>query len=233
METNYIDLPLGNRVVKVRKWKVKDRNNLKKAFSENKDEVKNGFSIIKYLVEDCLDKEYALNPDEITYILSFLRSICIDNKFKLKYKCNECGNVNDLTFYILDKDGEKGVLHPKFKEESFDNLSIDTKSFHIELQEVKNIKFYKEVLMKSQNTDLDDLILHIKSINSESKSYKELKELFEDCETDEVDEIISIFNEMRFSLDKKNEVQCCDCLNTRELEFDTIPELLPIEWLKK
>ena len=52
-------------------------------------------------------------------------------------------------------------------------------SSKIDLTENRDFGVHDILSRLSLNTDLDDLILHIKSINSESKSYKELKELFE------------------------------------------------------
>ena len=34
---DYIDLNVGNKIVKIRKWKVKDRENFKKDLLKNKD----------------------------------------------------------------------------------------------------------------------------------------------------------------------------------------------------
>ena len=99
---DYIDLNVGNKIVKIRKWKVKDRENFKKDLLKNKDSAEKVAKVtLDNLVYNCLDKEYALNPDEIQYVFNNIRINSISDEVEFKYICKNCIIIHFNIFYIL------------------------------------------------------------------------------------------------------------------------------------
>ena len=84
--------------------------------------------------------------------------------------------------------------------------------------------------MESESPLLDNLMLRIKTINGEVFNYEKIKSYFDEMDTLELDEILDEFEKMIFTLDSEIEVTC-ECGHTQKIDFDSIPDLIPIEWV--
>jgi putative baseplate hub subunit protein len=222
---DYIDLNVGNKIVKIRKWKVKDRENFKKDLLKNKDSAEKVAKVtLDNLVYNCLDKEYALNPDEIQYVFNNIRINSISDEVEFKYICKNCNKQESQIVKISE-------IH---KGHFYNEDKIEVKNITILLQDVKNVKMYNDTIFKSETPWIDDLIYHIKSFNGdESMSFQKLKDLFLDLDVDILDEIMDKYDDIRFKLDKEYDVICPECGNTHTYIFDEIPDFLPQKWLSR
>ncbi len=219
------NVKLGNRVLEVRNWKVRDRN----AF---KDAIKNSISLedqknkmYEYLVMNMLSKPVALNRSELEFLLIILRAKNIGNIIDYRFKCDNCGERVTVKLPIED------ILKTEYGE--IKDISID--NIKIELQDVQNVAFYNETLAKSNHPILDDLILHIKSVDGDDKkSYKDLIQYFSEFDINLMDKILDKFESMIFRITSRDkEVVCPNCQHKTMFYFDNIPELIPAKWYER
>ena len=211
-----MEVQLGNRKINIRRWKVKDRKAIKALYKEEMSEEKTLRKLIQILVFGCIEEKIDLNPDEIKYALAKIREYSLNKKIKYKFSCPECQKLNEVELSCDE------IFKPKFS---------DIKNIRdIELQEVKNIDLFNQVLMESESPLLDNLMLRIKSINGEIYTYEKIKNYFDEMDTLELDEILDEFEKMIFTLDSEIEV-ACECGNKQIIEFDSIPDLIPLEWV--
>jgi len=214
-------IKVGNKTLKVRKWKAKDRKAFKKEIIES--EGNNSDVIItQNLVYNCIEnKNIALTDEEIQYVFTQLRKLSVSETFEYTYKCIHCDYDNKEVLKIDD------VSKPVFKEYK----PIEVQGYKIELQDIKNKKFYEE--NKDQFDESKELAFRVKSINGDmSKSFNELVELFDDMDIDIFDKIYDQFQDMNFHVDNTHECTCKKCGKTTPFEFDEIPGFLPDSWYK-
>lgn len=218
----YKDLKVGNKTLKFRKWKVKDRQKLRDLIAKNKTPESASKIMIQTLVFDCLDKEYPLNIDEIQYVFNQMRIENIGADIEIEYKCPAC-----------EKNVKQKLLINDFHVPQFsDGNIIGVEDLKIELQDVLNAKEYNKKIWDSKDYWIDDLIFHIKSLNGdETLSFNALKEFIEDLDVAILDSILDQYEKIRFNLKKEYALKCPECENTRTIIFDEIPDFLPAQWL--
>lgn len=220
LETKYYDIKVGNKIIKARKWKAKDRKLFRKKLVES--EGKNISKIISdVLVYNCLENpNIALTDEEIQYLFIQLRKISISDKFKFEFECENCGHKNELILKIDD------VIKPVYKE--YEPIIVD--NITIEIQDIKNKKFYEE--NKDEYDDAKELAFRIKSFNGDtSKSFNELVEIFENMDINTFDKIYQKFQEMNFHIDNTYACECKNCGHKNLFEFDEIPGFFPDTWI--
>ena len=212
-------IQVGNKNIKVRKWKAKDRKAFKKEVQEN-----NGTNIDKIisetLVYSCMeDKNIALTNEEVQYVFTKLRKISISDTFKFVFNCNHCEKNNEIVLKIDD------VSKPVFSD--FSTIQVD--DITLELQDIKNKKFYDE--NKDEFDDSKELAFHIKSINSDmTKSFDDLVNMFDEMDLDKFDRIFEEFQKMNFHIDTTCDCKCMHCGKITTYEFDEIPNFFPDSW---
>lgn len=211
-----MEIQLGNRKVNIRRWKVKDRKAIKSLYKEDLSEEKVLKKLVEILVIDCIEEKIDLNPDEIKYLLAKIREYSLNKKIKYKFSCPKCSKMNEIELSCDE------IFKPKFGE--IKNIK------DIELQDVKNPKLFNQVLMESESPLLDNLMLRIKTISGEVFNYEKIKSYFDEMDTLELDEILDEFEKMIFTLDSEIDVTC-ECGHTQKIDFDSIPDLIPIEWV--
>lgn len=216
----YFTIPLGRRNIRIRKWKVKDRNTLKKSLQIT-DPDKQTENTLKILVWNCIEGKIPLNKDELEYVFAQIRLHSIGDKVTFKYTCSnpECSKLNTKSVKISD------IWRPKFSE--LQNIG------DIEIQEVQNADYYNKKMAEYNYGSLYDLILHIKSIGGKQYKENEIIEYFENMDTLDADKILDAWEKMAFSLDRDNTLICEKCGNENVFEFDEIPELIPPIWFKR
>lgn len=211
-----MEIQLGSRKVNIRRWKVKDRKAVKALYREDLSEEKVLKKLVEILVFNCIEEKIDLNPDEIKYLLAKIREYSLNKKITYKFSCPECSKMNEVELSCDE------IFKPKFGE--IKNIK------NIELQDVKNPALFNQVLMESESPLLDNLMLRIKTINGEVFNYEKIKSYFDEMDTLELDEILDEFEKMIFTLDSEIEVTC-ECGHTQKIDFDSIPDLMPIEWV--
>lgn len=216
----YQSLQLGRRVIRFRKWKVKDRITLKNSL-QNADTEKQGENTLKILVWNCLEGNVPLNQDELEYTFAKIREASIGDTIEFKYTCSnpECSKLNTEKMKISK------IWRPKYSQLQ----SIGD----IELQEIQNPEYYNKKMKELNYSSLCDLILHIKSIDGKELSETELFDYFEDMDTIDADKILEQWENIAFSIDRKNTLLCPHCQNESDFEFDEIPNLIPPLWFKR
>lgn len=226
MEYSFKPITLGNRTVNFRNWKVRDRIKLKDALKKSQSPEETGKAILQILLFDCLDKKYALNPDEINYVLLKMRSSSIGlDDMSYTWFCPECTKKNT---YSVDPNN-------LFKTTFSDSKVIKNGDITIELDEVKNVDIYNKKVSASDSPYFDDLLMHIKSINSDDgMSFEEVKRFFEDLDTKVLDEIMDEYDKIRFKIDSEKEVVCSDCGHKTSVIVDiNNANLIPPKWLQR
>ena len=225
MNQEFEDFKLGNRIIKLRKWKVRDRFALKEALKNAKTEFEAAKVSQKILVFDCLAEPYALSRDELDYIFAMLRSKSVGNIIKFDKNCPNCG-ISKSVEIKLDK---------LFKTSYGEFKTINVNDIVIELQEVKNIEAYNKTLEASNEPDFDDFLYHIKSLNgNESLGINELKEFFENLDISTMDSIFAEYDKMRFVINSKDfTCKCSKCGAIDTISFDEIPNIIPETWFRR
>lgn len=224
-ETAYYEIDLGHKKVKFRKWKVRDRKNLKKVL-DNPEEI------LQIMVMNCLeDPNIALSPEELEYLFIKIREKSISESFEFGFKCT-CDadkKLNTDTYNISD------II--KFTFKPFEEISV--KDMKIKFGPVKNIKFYNSKITDSENADISDMIdmiLHIESINeSVNFTFDTLLEKFLDMDSDDFDEIYEKYSEFKFTIQNKFNITCKNpkCNKEHTFIFDEIPDFFPMTWIKR
>jgi len=221
-DTKWIPVDLGNQIVNIRKWKVRDRMMLRNALQEEHDEEKISQLTFKHLIEGCMDKPYPLNRDELEYIFIEIRRNSIGNLIDFDLMCPHCNTqshqlINLENLYTCDK----GKLQ-----------DIEIRGLKIEFQPVQNVKAYNKQLQNTFMSEMDDMIWHIKSINdNENFTYKQITEFFENLDTEMVDEILEEYRKGVFKITSRTqEFECPHCGKKTSKEFTDIPDLIPAEW---
>lgn len=216
---------LGNRAIHIRKWKVKDRLKLKKFLQTTQDQTKQQEGTLNILVFGCIQEEIGLNKDELEYMFTQIRIHSIGDDAEFSYNCQneECLKLNKAKMKVST------IYKPKFGKIE----DIRTPNLYIQLQEIQNPKYYNKRMLADGYADITDLILHIKSINNEELNEAQILKLFEDLDTDEMDYILDLWDEMRFTLDRRNSLLCDYCTAENEFEFDEIPNLIPPIWFRR
>lgn len=213
-----MEVQLGSRKVNIRRWKVKDRKAIKALYREDITEEKALKKLVEILVFNCIEEKIDLNHDEIKYLLAKIREYSLNKKISYSFNCSECNEMNKIELSADE------IFKPKFGE--IKNIK------NIELQDVKNPKLFNQVLMDSDEPLLDNLMLRIKTINGEVFNYEKIKDYFNEMDTLELDEILDEFEKMIFTLDSTIEVTC-KCGDKQTIEFDNIPDLIPIDWITR
>ena len=221
----YKSLKLGNRVINVRNWKVRDRIKLKDLLKDTPSEKRQQEIILDTLVYNCVEGKVALNEDELEYLFAQLRINSIGDEINFKYTCPnlDCNEQVEMKLRISE------IYKPKFKKLG----SITVGNISLELQEIQNIEYYNRKMKESTTPSLTDLVLHIKTLNSEQKSENQILHIFEELDTKDMDSILDKWDTMRFTLDRVNSLKCPYCGKEEEFEFDEIPDILPQTWLKR
>lgn len=224
-ESEFKCFQLGRRIIEYRNWKVKDRLLLKKAFRTN-DSDKQAEATLQILVWNCLKEKVPLNKDELEYLFANIRASSIGPSVDFKYTCSnpECSKLNTECMRISN------IWKPKFKTKLCD---ISVNNITIEVQEVQNANYYNKKMLENDYSSMWDLILHIKTINSQTLKEAEILELFENLDTKDADAILENWENQVFSIDRVNTLVCPKCGFNNEFEFDEIPELIPPIWFKR
>lgn len=214
-----IEIQIGLKTLKVRKWKAKDRKNFKKLSQKEKDisDV-----IKKTLVYSCLENKYIpLTEQEIEYLFIQLRKISISDEFDFTYTCDNCEFKNTITLKIDD------VSKPVFNSYT----PIKSKNYEIVLQDIQNKDFYEK--NKDEFDDVKEIAFRIYSINGDNtKGFNEIIEIFNEMEINEFDYIYEEFQKMNFNIDNTHAVKCSNCNEYTFFEFDEIQNFFPESWTK-
>lgn len=218
-----------NKIALARKWKVKDRKNLKKLIEENGDNI-TPIQLASVLIFPCLkDKNILLTEEEIKYALSEIRSHSISDEFKFSYVCSndECNHLNNQTLKVSE------VNKPKWKEWS----TVLINDLEIEFGEIVTPKFYYEKMYEIKDPYdrfLADMAFHIVRVNEAEGiiKFEQFLESFEEMDTEVLDKIIEEFKKQRFTQDNEHECTCEKCKNKDTFIFDEIPDFFPKSWFE-
>jgi len=217
------------KVVQARKWKVKDRKNLKKLIEERGEDI-SPIQLASVLIFPVLkDKDILLTEEEIKFLLSEIRAISISDKFKFNYICSneDCNKFNEQEIEIKD------VNKPKFNDWGI--VKID--DIEIEFGEIVNSKFYYEKMyeFKDQSErNLADMAMHIVRVNDLEASIKfeQFMLYFNEMDTDQLDEIVQEYKKQKFIQDNEHECTCTFCGSKQKFIFDEIPDFFPKHWFE-
>lgn len=225
MEQLFRPIKIGNRSIKARNWKVKDRLALKEAYKNTESEIKAQEKTLEILVYGCLEEPVALNENELEYLFTQLRVNSIGDDIDFRFTCSNenCNETSTIKLKVSK------IYKPKFGE--LKNIKVG--ELDIELQDIKNPDYYNKRLKSSVSPSLDDLILHIKTINSQTMSEDKIIRIFDELDTKEMDEILDKWDSMRFTMNRENVIKCPVCGKEETFEFDEIPNLIPQNWLKR
>ncbi len=219
------EVSIKDRVIKFRKWKVKDR---KKFIALLKEDDINYHGLTDSLVYDCLEnKQEILTPDEYRYILTAIRIKSVSDNIKFDFKCEnkECEKDYSVDLKLSE------VLSPLY-EKGDEIISSDTK---IKLGFIPNKKYYDDKIKGCTPDEiyLVDFLLHINTIDgNDTLGFDELLDYIEELDTNVLDDIFVQWDNIRFKIDDINEVTCPHCDSTEKYQFDDMPNFFPSSWFK-
>ena len=218
MSTDFkFSLKIKDKTIKYRKWKVKDK---KKFLSD-----KNNMTVVREaLVYDCLeDSKICLSEEEYNFVLFNIREQSLDDKITYVFECPSCSEEfsydADLTL----------VMKPEFKKAK--EIDIDGHTFV--LSEIRNKEFYEKtvsVLTDNEEINFSDFILHIDSYNDQNYSFDDMIEIFNNMDIDIFESIYTTWNNIKFKVNNRHDVQCPKCDEITTMEFDALPGFFPDSW---
>jgi len=215
MEHNF-NAMIKDRIVKYRKWKVKDR----KKFIENK---KDPIIIKEALVYDCLDdKNIALSEDEYKYVLFLIRDKSIQEKITYVFECTECEHQHE---YSID-------LEEVMKSEYKSTKEIQQNGHIFTMSNIKNRNFYETTMNSVHDEEkyIVDFILHVGTYNDEPKTFEQMFDIINNMNVDDFEVIFKTWEDIRFKVNNEHNVICPKCNNSDLYEFDDLPGFFPDSW---
>ena len=209
---------LHNKLIKFRKWKVKDKNK----FIANKDDLILGKEALVY---DCLEnKNLALSEEEYKFMLIQIREKSLSKKIQFTFKCGVCSTEFDYTANLTE------IIKPTF--EKYGTLESDSVVF--QMQRVPNRVFYSEVINSCESdseTFIADFILHVKSYNgNDALSFNDINEIINEMDIELFEDIFKQWEQMRFKTSNISDVKCSTCGSVETYEFDDLPGFFPESW---
>lgn len=208
---------LRDKVVKYRKWKVKD----KKKYMSSDDPI-----ILKEaLVFDCIeDKNIALDAEEYKYMLMKIRNVSIKNEIKYDFTCSHCSNEFEYTADIEE------IMTPEFKD--YDDIISGKHIFT--LTHVRNRQFYENSILGVNSEEekvMVDFIMHVKSYNdNDGLNFDELNEIINELDIEDFEAIFKEWENMKFYVNNIHDVECPKCAESDTYEFDDLPNFFPESW---
>jgi len=218
---NY-SLKVGNKTIKYRKWKVKDRKKYITSVKNN-DEIKTKEAIIYDCIED---KNIVLSDEECKYVLINIRTKSFNTNVNYVFNCEKCKTDYEYNANILD------LVKPTFKPLRAISVNVDNKNYNVAVGELRNRQFYEEMISSHKDEkDIIDFILHIQAFNDNvSFTFDEIVQIVNDMDIDAFDAIYREWENMRFKLDCTHQVQCPNCAEKDIYIFDTFPGFFPNNW---
>lgn len=220
-----INFNFNSKIINVREWKVKDRKKYKEVLQNFSDNNIINYKLFEIFVDKCLTEKIALNSDEREQIFYELRKLCIGDEYIFSDICGHCGASNKHKIKLSE------IF--KFNKIKDNNVKvIEADGIKIELEPVKNIDFYNDTILKSNDKYLDDLILHIKSINGdESMGFNEYKEYFDELNIRTMENILEEWKKnQNYFVSREIELKCDKCDKKTKFWMENIPNLLPVKW---
>lgn len=217
------------KTVQARKWKVKDRKNLKKLIEERGEDI-SPIQLASVLIFPCLkNKDILLTEEEIKFLLSEIRAISISDKFKFSYICSneDCNKLNDQEILVQDVNKSK-----------FNNWGVaEIDGIEVEFGEIVNSKFYYEKMYEFKDPserNLADMAMHIVRVNDFEASIKfeQFMTYFNEMDTDLLDQIVQEYKKQKFMQDNEHECECTFCGTKQKFIFDEIPDFFPKSWFE-
>lgn len=217
---------IRNKVIKFRKWKVKDRKKFIKILNEL-DDI-NDFSTTKELVYDCLeDKNTILSSEEFRYVLGQIRKESVGDTIEVSLLCETCGEEYNSSLKIDD------VIKPSgqdYTEVKFDDVSVS-------FGEVVNKEYYDKKLEESETPEevyMNDFLYHISKIDgNETFTFAELEEYIDNMNIDVLDKVLDEWDKMRFTVNDVCSTQCSHCDTVETYSFDDLPGFFPETWFTR
>jgi hypothetical protein len=216
-----------DKVLHLRKWKVKDRNAFKQIIKE-KGESLTPIDISSALVFPCIkEKNILLTEEEIKNVLYSLREISIKADFDFTFLCDEenCEKLNTTTIKVQDIN--KIVKSNWSEVEIFDDV--------ITFGERVQPEFYYNTIYNTDSEnqkEQSDLAMHIVKIgNDDSMSFSETITFLNNLDTDVLDKIQEEYNKQKFKQDTLYTVKC-ECGKEQNFIFDEIPNFFPTSWFE-
>lgn len=208
-----------NRIVHIRKWKIKDKKNF--------DNSKNWLEAKTALVYNCVAEDIALDQEEFNFLLFKIRELSVHDKMKFTFICPECNSEEklelDLSKLITTKGGEYSDIVSG--ENTFKMGAITNK----DLYEAFNNSDVSEF-----NLFINDFIFHIKELNGRKiesdKDYAEVADFIANLDADFANDIFNQWLKMRFTLVFDNVIECKKCGAKNVENFSTLPEFFPESW---
>lgn len=218
-----IEIPNGT--VYYRKWKVKDKTAM---------EASKNISDLKYaLVLNCIenDHNYALDNEEINFLLHNIRNESVHKPLKHTFICPDCGHTFNKEINIEDIVKTEGG---NYNEEG----NVIVGDYNIQFGNPINQDLYNEFMsiIDSSNYQLFviDMVLHIRKfndmvVNTRDDVIKVASEV-DEIDADIADEIISKWNSIRYKVVIDNEIECPECFSACKLNFEDLPGFYPSSW---
>lgn len=224
IDNDYHEIDLGTKIVRVRKWKAKDRKAFKAEMSKlnnTSDDIKIMKATFTPLVHSCLETPTALTPKEMQYLFNVIRSLSISNTFDYERLCNNCQEITTHQINISD------VCKPL--KGNLNDIKYKGIVFKLKTPELA----YNQRIYDDNFGDISNFANHIESINGKHFNIKDIIQVLEEQNSDFIDQILDLFEEQCFDFDDKHELTCPHCGAKEVIKFDKIPNLLPTEWYSK
>lgn len=202
-------MQIRNNTLHYRGWKVKDIRLYKTA--ENEKEQKEA------LIYNLIKEPVTLDSYESLYALIMIRSKSVDEGITYHFKCKKCEEL-----YNAEIKPEE-CLKIEFREYE----PFEVNGHRYQFQDIRNREVYEEL----EKSDLMDMCMHVKSIDSnDGLTLEETIGYFEDLDLKDFREVKRNYDDQRFTVTMHSKVKCTHCGNEIEMLFDTLPNFIPPEF---
>jgi hypothetical protein len=216
----------SNKIIHLRKWKVKDRKLFKKVVDERGENLSPN-DMARTLIFPCIrEKNILLTDEELKVVLYKLREISIGETFEFTFECSNelCQKENTLDIKMKDVN--------KIKQSDWAPVTIGENV--VVFGETIDPAFYYEKMAEQRTPDdkqIADLAMHILSINGEETTGAvKMMEYLENLDVGDLDKIFEEYKKQQFIQDNIFTVKCKYCKKPQKFMFDDIPGFFPETW---
>lgn len=207
---------INGRVIRFRKWKVRDKKDLDKCQTEvEKRRV--------YVYNSLENPQEPLDLEEYNFVLANIRDYSLDDSFEYEVKCTHCGSTNNVSLRATD------IV--TFKDASYEPILVD--DIVIELGPVRNQELYETVVIGAVTLSeryIADFAMHVTKINGNDVDYEDAIDYLENLDVSVYEKIFDQYETRKCRCSFTHNVRCNSCGKDDIYSFEDMKGFYPKTW---
>lgn len=224
---NMGSITIPNGTIQYRKWRVKDKKNL---------EASRTLTDMKYaLILNCIEHpnihDIALDNEELNFVLHNIRRESVHKPLKHSFTCPECGHT-----YIkeIELDNIVNSIGGEYKTTGNITVADHNIVFGNPISQELYNEFMSMIDAGEFQMFITDMILHIRKFDNITVTNKNdiinIVKLIDEMDADIADDLVIKWDDIRYKVIIKNEVECPECGSKNKFNFEDLPGFYPSSW---